>query len=148
MLAQDVWNEVQEHPTETLQQRIRAAITYLLGGNWLKDGRLAATQENADTIAIPPEWVSEHAETLLHASLLTMLLLALLGWRWSYPWRRQSRLAAIAFVWMPLPYLLSHAEALSGPRLPLDGVLLCYTAYAVVALVPGLARPPDAKKPK
>jgi hypothetical protein len=41
---------------------------------------------------------------------------------------------------VPLPYLLGHAEALSGPRLPLDGVLLCYAAFVLVALVPGQGR--------
>jgi hypothetical protein len=40
-------------------------------------------------------------------------------------------------MWIPLPYILSHAEALSGPRLPLDGVLLCYSAFAIGCLVPG-----------
>jgi hypothetical protein len=41
-------------------------------------------------------------------------------------------------LWVPLPYILGHAEGLSGPRLPLDGVLLCYAAFALVALIPGL----------
>ena len=60
--------------------------------------------------------------------MLVLLLLAGLGWRWSYAWQRPSMPASLAVVWIPLPYLLSHAEALSGPRLPLDGVLLCYAA--------------------
>ena len=69
-----------------------------------------------------------------------MLLLGLLGWRWTYGWRKQSRLAALALLWIPVPYLLSHAEFLSGPRLPLDGILLCYAAFVLVCLVPGMGR--------
>jgi hypothetical protein len=144
MLAHEVWGEVKVHPTETLARRIKSALAYVFGGGWFKDGRLGALQENPETIAVPPEWLTEHAEWILHASLLGMLVLALLGWRWSYPWRRQSRLAAIALIWLPLPYLLSHAELLSGPRLPLDGVVLCFAAYALASLIPGLVCPPDA----
>ena len=48
--------------------------------------------------------------------------------------------ASLAVFWIPLPYLLSHAELLSGPRLPLDGVLLCYSAFALLCLVPGLGK--------
>jgi hypothetical protein len=41
-------------------------------------------------------------------------------------------------IWIPLPYILCHAADLSGPRLPLDGVLLCYSAFALLCLVPGI----------
>ena len=60
--------------------------------------------------------------------------------RWTYAWRAESMPAALAVIWVPLPYLLSHAELLNGPRLPLDGVLLCYAAFAIACLVPGFAR--------
>jgi len=73
----------------------------------------------------------------LQGSLLAVLLLGFLGWRWTYGWRKQSRLATLAILWIPLPYLLSHAESLSGPRLPLDGILLCYAAFVIACLVPG-----------
>jgi hypothetical protein len=46
----------------------------------------------------------------------------------------------LAAIWIPLPYVLSHAEALSGPRLPLDGVLLCYAAFALACLLPAHGR--------
>jgi 4-amino-4-deoxy-L-arabinose transferase-like glycosyltransferase len=71
---------------------------------------------------------------------LGMSVLGLLGWRWSYGWRAQSAPAALAMIWIPLPYILSHAEALSGPRLPLDGVLLCYAAFALLCFVPRVRR--------
>ena len=50
----------------------------------------------------------------------------------------------LAVLFVPLPYLLSHAEHLSGPRLPLDGVLLCYAAFALVSLIPGLVQTPKS----
>jgi 4-amino-4-deoxy-L-arabinose transferase-like glycosyltransferase len=146
MLAHTVWSEVKEHPTETLQRRIQSAIAFLFGGGWLKDRRLADVSPAGDSIVEPPDWLSDNAELILHAALFGMLILALLGWRWSYLWRRESRLAALAAFWLPLPYLLSHAESLSGPRLPLDGVLLCFAAYALASLLPGLVRAPELNK--
>ena len=80
------------------------------------------------------------SETLLFWTLLGVLGLAFLGWRWSYGWQVESMPAALAMFWIPLPYILSHAEALSGPRLPLDGVLLCYASFALLCLVPGVRR--------
>jgi hypothetical protein len=76
----------------------------------------------------------------LQIALLAMLLLSFLGWRWSYGWRHESMPAALAMVWVSLPYLLSHAERLSGPRLPLDGVLLTYAAFALACCLPGMGR--------
>ena len=67
---------------------------------------------------------------------LGLLLLAAVGWRWSYAWAKQSMPIALAVIWIPLPYLLSHAERLHGPRIPLDGVLLCFAAVALVGLIP------------
>lgn len=147
MLARDVWDEIREHPTETIDRRIKALIAYFFGGNWIKDGRLSATVPSGDAVAPAPGWLTENVELVLHGWLVAMLVLALLGWRWSYPWRRQGRLAVIAALWLPLPYILSHAERLSGPRLPLDGVLLCFAACALLAFVPGVARPTELAFP-
>jgi 4-amino-4-deoxy-L-arabinose transferase-like glycosyltransferase len=146
MLAQDVWNEIREHPAETVNRRIRSTLAYLLGGRWLKDGHFVQTHAISDNVAAPPDWLDAHVNIILGGSLLALLLLAFFGWRWSYPWRREGRLAAIAVIWLPLPYVLSHAESLSGPRLPLDGVLLCFAAYALLCLIPGAVRLP-AKNP-
>ena len=55
-------------------------------------------------------------------------------------WRRESMPLALALVWLPLPYILSHAGVLSGPRLPLDGVLLCYAAFALAGFLPRYGR--------
>jgi hypothetical protein len=46
--------------------------------------------------------------------------------------------SSLALVWIPLPYILGHAEALSGPRLPLDGVMDCYAAFALLCMIPGV----------
>src|SRR5262249_15227873 len=78
---------------------------------------------------------------IFYASTLAMLLLGVLGWRWTYAWRREGRLLALATIFIPLPYILSHAEALVGPRLPLDGVLLTFAAYALAFIIPGVGMP-------
>jgi hypothetical protein len=98
-----------------------------------------------------PAWLENSYKATLQGALLAMLLLAMLGWRWSYGWRWESVIAAVAMIWVPVPFILSHAEELSGPRFPLDGVLLCYAAFALVCLVPGLngtlLDAPDAGRP-
>jgi hypothetical protein len=143
MLAHEVWTEVSEHPAQTIGRRIKSALTYLFG-SWLKDQRLTATQ-TGHTVAEPPAWLTDNAELALLAALAGMLAVAFFGWRLSYAWRKQGRLAVIAVLFLPLPYVLGHAEALSGPRLPLDGVLLCLAAYALASLIPGVARAPEAE---
>ena len=59
------------------------------------------------------------------------------GWRWTHARSNYTGLATLALMWVPLPYLLTHAETLWGPRLPLDGLLLCFSAFALVYLIPG-----------
>ncbi len=144
-LAPDVWKEIEDHPADTLVRRAKAALVFLFGEHWFaKESKLAVVQENSDVVAPPPGWLSDHADTILQATLLGMIALALLGWRWSYPWRRYGRIGVIAVLFIPLPYILSHAEALSGPRLPLDGVLLCFAGYALACFVPGVVGSPGS----
>ncbi len=114
---------------------------FVFGESWFKEQRLARMRDGAD-VASPPEWLSYNAQIALRAALLIMLTLGLLGWRFSFGWRKHARLAALAAIWVPLPYLLSHAEYLSGPRLPLDGVLLSFAAFAVACCFPGVRRVP------
>ena len=78
------------------------------------------------------------AQRLLGGSLFGMLALGALGWRWTFAWRKEAMPSSLAVFWIPLPYIIGHAEALSGPRLPLDGVLLTYAAFALVCLIPGV----------
>jgi hypothetical protein len=121
-LAPVVVNNITEDPAAAVERRLSAGICFLLGADWFSHRALCrGDQEYAAVLA---------------GTLLVLLLLAGLGWRWSYAWQRPSMPASLAVVWIPLPYLLSHAEALSGPRLPLDGVLLCYAALAIVWMLP------------
>ncbi len=131
-LGKKVAEEAKDGPN-TMRRRIRSALAFFLGAEWFATGRLARpTGEGA-----MPEWVENAYPTVLHATLLGMLVLGLIGWRWSYVWRWESMPLALAMVFVPLPYVLSHAEMLSGPRLPLDGVLLCYAAFVLGCLLPG-----------
>ncbi len=146
-LGKEVAQEVRGHPDRTVQRRLHALLAFLVGDRWLRDGTLAEpTDETGENM---PAWLARAYPVTLQAVLLGLLVLAFLGWRWSFGWRWESIPAALALVWVPLPYVLGHAEGLSGPRLPLDGVLLCFAAFAVVALVPGLngvlLEPPDSR---
>jgi hypothetical protein len=146
MLSRDLRDEVQGDPAAAVERRLTSAQAFLLGQAWLEQRQLGLMLQG-DSVAEPPSWLREHFALLLGGSLLAMLTLALLGWRWSYAWGWHAWLATLALLWIPLPYILGHAEALSGPRLPLDGVLLCYAAYALCAWLPGQPRTPDAVSP-
>jgi hypothetical protein len=145
-LAGLVWDEVRLHPLQTVQRRIWAGLDFLWGERFFKERRLADPTKPDEDIT---GW-----ELPLDLSLLVLYLLAFLGWRWTYGWRKDCVPATLAVIWLPLPYLLSHAEALHGPRLPLDGVLLCYAAFALACLLPGVggnlleARRPQAEEEK
>jgi hypothetical protein len=125
------WDEVRSHPERTLQRRVWATLYFFLGDRWFQqpftDQRLAESS--------PPDTAGPGG-VLLHATLLALYFLAFLGWRWTYGWRSEAMPSSLAVVWIPLPYILGHAEVLHGPRLPLDGVLLCYAAFALACLVP------------
>jgi hypothetical protein len=141
-LGPELWAEVRADPSEALGRRIDAGIDFFVGANWLRNHRLAL-ERPGEAITEAPEWVAAAIEPSLRGSLLAAVLLGVLGWRWSAAWGGRSWLAALAAIWVTLPYLLSHAEDLSGPRLPLDGVLLCYAAFALACLIPGFARTPE-----
>jgi hypothetical protein len=132
-LGPRVWDEVRADPDRALQRRVWAALYFLLGERWFEhpftDQRLAKRPG-----------APAAGGTLLHASLLAVFALAFLGWRWTYAWRFEAMPSSLAVVWVPLPYILGHAEALHGPRLPLDGVLLCYAAFALTCLIPRVGR--------
>ncbi len=133
--------EVDSDPAAALDHRIESTVCFCLGEQWLR-GRKFAVKQTGEDVPEAPEWIADTVETSLRASILVVLLIGLLGWRLSAAWGWQSRLAALATVWVPLPYIIGHAGQLSGPRLPLDGVLLCYVAFALACLVPGFARTP------
>jgi hypothetical protein len=132
-----VRQEVHDQPAETVRRRLRAGLDFVFGEHWFTEGRLA---ERTGSEEAAPDWLAWSYSVVLESTLLGLIVLALLGWRWSYGWRGSAMPASLAAMWIPLPYVLSHAEALSGPRLPLDGVLLCYAAFAVACLLPGRGR--------
>jgi 4-amino-4-deoxy-L-arabinose transferase-like glycosyltransferase len=136
-----VWDEVAEHPDRTFARRIDAGLMFLFGESWFRD-RTLADRAGEGQGAAAPDWLADNSAAILAGSLLVLLVLAFLGWRWTFDWSFRAALAAIAVVWVPVPYVLGHAEYLSGPRLPLDGVLLCYAAFALAYCTPGFAWTP------
>jgi 4-amino-4-deoxy-L-arabinose transferase-like glycosyltransferase len=141
-LGREVLDYVQRDPAAALGHRLDAGISFTLGGSWI-DGHRLTLRRTGNEVPDVADWIAELVETSLRGSLLLMILLGALGWRLSAAWGPRARLAALAVIWVSLPYLLSHAEALAGPRLPLDGVLLCYVAFAIACMVPGFARTPE-----
>lgn len=127
-LSTAISDEVTTNPTGTLHRRINALLYFLFGQRWFTHQQLAATP-----------WGSgpENAELILMASLLGLFVFAFLGWRWSFAYRAESVPATLAMLFVPLPYVLSHAMDLHGPRLPLDGVLLAFAAFGVATLLLG-----------
>jgi hypothetical protein len=134
-LAPVVVDEVVDHPAETLQRRLASGVGFFLGQRWLEDRSVVQTL--AEPSEEQSDWLSQAMPVLLPGTLLGMIVLGGLGWRWSYGWRLAAMPTSLAVMWVPLPYLLSHSEALHGARLPLDGVLLSYAALAIVFLLPG-----------
>jgi hypothetical protein len=142
LLGKDVLARVTEDPAGTVHKRLLAAQCFAFGRDWVKGRPLARAQDRDGNPTQAPDrlpWqLADNYPLTLEASLLGMLVLGFLGWRWTYGWRREAMPSSLAMIWIPLPYLLSHAGELSGPRLPLDGVLLCYSAFALLCLVPGI----------
>ena len=132
-LAADAWTEVQRHPAETARRRIMAGLGFCFGFKWLETGQAWVAENSAGADAPARNLTTPLA--ILNGALLVMIVFGLLGWRWSSTWGYQSMPMSLAVLWIPLPYILSHAEALVGPRLPLDGVILCYAAYAIACLL-------------
>lgn len=135
--AQRIQRELADRPAETVRRRLRAGLYFVFGERWFSRERLADPTGSEE---IAPTWLAWSYPVVLESTLLGMLLLGLLGWRWTYGWRTLAMPSSLAMIWIPLPYVLGHAEALSGPRLPLDGILLCYAAFALACLLPGSAR--------
>ncbi len=130
--AREVLHQVQADPAGAWRHRLEAAVAFVLGSDWSREHKLWETTPAGDQA---PEWFAGTYPAVLYGVVFGMLVLGLLGWRWSHGWRYQTMPSSLALMWVPLPYLLSHAERLQGPRLPLDGVLLCYAALAIACLI-------------
>jgi 4-amino-4-deoxy-L-arabinose transferase-like glycosyltransferase len=136
-LGTDVWEAVAADPAGAAARRLWAGLYFVFGENWFTQHTLTESGRAGDNPASMPDWLAERHHGLLIGALFGMLLLGFLGWRFTYAWRASARLATLALLWILLPYLLSHADSLSGPRLPLDGVLLCFSAFALASVLPG-----------
>lgn len=137
LLGSEVLSEIERDPTAAVQRRLWAGLYFFFGADWFNRHQLWRPADKDGSASLPE---GSPYPALLVTSLLIMLFLGVIGWRWTYNWRVDSRLLALAALWVPLPYLLSHAEGLSGPRLPLDGVLLCYSAFVLACLVPNVGK--------
>lgn len=136
LLASHTLNEILNHPGETVNRRLRAGVVYAFGGAWVKNQRLALYQPNPlEEPGEVREWVDSLIPGLLAGSLVLMILLGLWGWRRSVWWGSEVRLALLAAIFLPLPYLLGHADNLVGPRLPLDGIWLTFAALGLGGII-------------
>ncbi len=129
LFADSVTTEIIEKPADTAKRRLKAGLQFLFGTPVMTGGVLFWPGEKA---APAPLWL----RPVLMLSLITILLLALLGWRWSYGWKKQSAPLSLAVFWVPLPYLLSHADQLHSSRLPWDGVLIVLAAMGLLSMIP------------
>lgn len=131
-LAKATVNFIRTYPEAFVANRFKSTMAFLLGANQRQQERIVGEATAG------PDWWRRHAQTILTASLLVMFLLAFLGWRWSYGWQKGMRPLTLALVWIPLPYIFTHASDLHGARLPLDGVLLTLAAFALSCFWPGV----------
>jgi 4-amino-4-deoxy-L-arabinose transferase-like glycosyltransferase len=155
-LGRFAWDEMRRNPPAVPQHRLLSGLAFFFGQREIGPEHrvvdVAVPSQDAKPIGVddvgilPPETppmpkeLADNFEGVFLWTVLGVTFFGLLGWRWSYGWRDESMPAVLAMIWIPLPYVLSHAEALSGPRLPLDGVLLCYTAFALLCFWPGPRR--------
>ncbi len=134
-LSHDVVRQVRDDPTGTMARRISSGLRFLLGETWFQ--RQALVESRPDGIE-PPALVGDWAAFAHAAALSVLFLMGVIGWRLSHAWSGECRLATLALVWIPIPYLLSHAESLSGPRLPWDVPLIVFAGYAIAWLLPSV----------
>lgn len=148
-LGREAISEVRDDPVPAVRRRMMAALYFLFGQQGVQSGTFA---EEAPGGPAMPDWLRDAYPMATQAALAGLLVLALFGWRWSYGWRWESFPLVLAAVWVPLPYVLTHAAGLSGPRLPFDGVLLTFAAFAIGCLLPTtrgeLLEAPGAGQPR
>ena len=132
-LASPMVAELARDPAAACRRRIWAGLYFFFGEDWFTQNKLYQTSRTAAPVE------NSLYPGLLVGSLFAMLLLGALGWRWTFARGAAAMPSALAILLVPLPYILGHAEALSGPRLPLDGVLLTYAAFVLALAVPGRA---------
>ena len=132
-LIEDARAEVQRHPAETVRRRLLTTLYFWFGADWFKNGKCWETESTA--ALEEPGVLVGNATLILNGTLLFMLVFGLLGWRWTSKFSLQAMPTSLTLFWFPLPYIIGHAAGLVGPRLPLDGVVLCYAAFALACLL-------------
>jgi hypothetical protein len=143
-IVRESWQNDTPH---VINARIHSALYFFLGKRFFDKDEFVVQINETDKQPSEDEtvsawanavdaWIRNAINVMLAGTMLLMLALAVLGWRFTHGWREESRPATWAMILIPLPYILTHAEALHGPRLPLDGVLLSYAAFALCCLVP------------
>lgn len=136
-LGRDVVKAVREDPANAVRLRMSATACFLTGDAFRERGTLIAVGQTDNDL---PPLVRAWAPFAAHVALGGFLFLAFFGWRFSERWSADSRLATLALVWIPIPYILSHAETLSGPRLPWDAPLIVFAGFAVAWLFPAVRK--------
>lgn len=135
-LSHDYVRQLRDDPTGFLARRFAAAQRFLLGDAWFQRQTLVDRGEGLN----PPAKIAATVQFVHHAALLMLLIVAAIGWRLSQQWHAECRLATFALIWIPIPYVMSHAESLSGPRLPWDVPLIIFAGYALASLAPSVRR--------
>jgi 4-amino-4-deoxy-L-arabinose transferase-like glycosyltransferase len=133
-LGRAALDSIRDDPAAYLNQRLTATAGFLLGDDWRATQRTWRGDLPGGDGA--QGWLAGHLGLVFLGFLVGTLALALLGWRWSFAFHFDSMPLTFALVLVPLPYVLTHAQALPGPRLPLDGALLTLAAFALAALTP------------
>jgi 4-amino-4-deoxy-L-arabinose transferase-like glycosyltransferase len=131
-IGEEVLKQVKHDPAGTVSRRIQSGVCFVLSEQWLKDRHFWRSTNDSST---GPEWMQAQTPLIFNATMLGMLVLGLLGWRWTQPWSAAALPSALALIMIPLPYVLSHAETLHGPRLPMDGILLTFAAVAICRIL-------------
>src|SRR5262249_35087467 len=93
-LGRDVVEQVRTDPAAVLRHRLEAGVACFFGQRWFKERVLWRTDESQ--IANMPAWLTQCYPALFYGSLLGMLLLGVLGWRWTYGWRREAMPTSLA----------------------------------------------------
>lgn len=136
-LARPLLQEVRDNPAETIKRRLHAGLDFVFGEEWFKQGKVWQGDVTDSNQNGTPAWLRNSYPAILLGALLGVLIFGALGWRFTYAYCQDTGPAALAVILIPLPYLLSHAEALQGPRLPLDGIFLSYAAFILTGLFRG-----------
>jgi 4-amino-4-deoxy-L-arabinose transferase-like glycosyltransferase len=134
MLAEDVSAFWHDDARAAMSLRYGAFQRFLFGERFLEHRKLSERDESARSL---PESLERRSEFVLLTSLLSIWALGLLGW---VACRGTTGFLTAALFMIPLPYVLSHAETLSGPRLPWDAALIVFAGAALAKLSPGRSR--------